>query len=84
MKCYIQPHTLTDSLNKHSKLRHMDMRLLTYNVISLNRVDSLMTVSKDLSKYKLYLVGIQEVRWDIGGTEPAGNYIFRGKRNENH
>jgi hypothetical protein len=30
-------------------------------------------------------VGVQEVRWDRGGTEPAGDYIFLyGKRNENH
>jgi hypothetical protein len=30
-------------------------------------------------------VGVQEVRWDGGGTEPAGEYIFfYGKGNENH
>jgi hypothetical protein len=30
-------------------------------------------------------VGVQEVRWDGGGTEPAGEYtFFYGKRNENH
>jgi hypothetical protein len=30
-------------------------------------------------------VGVQEVRWDRGGTEPAGEYIFfYGKGNENH
>jgi hypothetical protein len=30
-------------------------------------------------------VGIQEVRWDRGGTEPAGEYtFFYGKGNENH
>jgi hypothetical protein len=28
-------------------------------------------------------VGIQEVRWDRGGTKPAGEYIFfYGNRNE--
>jgi hypothetical protein len=42
----------------------------------------LITVLKELTKYKLDLVGVQEVRWDRGGTEP---YIFfYGKRNENH
>jgi hypothetical protein len=30
-------------------------------------------------------VGVQEVRWDRGGTEPAGEYtLFYGKGNENH
>jgi hypothetical protein len=38
-----------------------------------------------LSKYKLDQVGIQEVRWEGGGTEPAGEYTFvYGKGNENH
>jgi hypothetical protein len=31
------------------------------------------------------LVGVQEVRWEGGGTEPAGEYtFFYGKGNENH
>jgi hypothetical protein len=30
-------------------------------------------------------VGIQEARWDRGGTEPVGEYIvFYGEGNENH
>jgi hypothetical protein len=30
-------------------------------------------------------MGVQEVRWDIGGTEPAGEFtIFCGKENENY
>jgi hypothetical protein len=30
-------------------------------------------------------VGVQEVRWEGGGTEPVGEYIFfYGKGNENH
>jgi hypothetical protein len=30
-------------------------------------------------------VGVQQVRWDGGGTEPAGEYtFFYGKGNENH
>ena len=32
----------------------------------------------------LYLVGVQEVRWDRGGTTLAGEYrVFCGKGNEN-
>jgi hypothetical protein len=42
-------------------------------------------VSKEPSKYKLDLVGVQEVRWEGGGTESAGEYTFGyGKGNENH
>jgi hypothetical protein len=44
-----------------------------------------MTVSKELSKYKLHLVGVQEVRWEGGGTKPVREYkFFYGKGNENH
>jgi hypothetical protein len=44
-----------------------------------------MTVAKGVSKYKFDLVGIQEVRWDRGGTEPAGEYTFSyRKENDNH
>jgi hypothetical protein len=32
-----------------------------------------MAVAKEISKYKLDLVRVQEVRWDRGGTEPAGS-----------
>jgi hypothetical protein len=41
-----------------------------------------MTVSKELSRYKLDFVGVQEVRWEGGDTEPAGEQtFFYGKRN---
>jgi exonuclease III len=43
-----------------------------------------MTVSRELSKYRLDLVGVQEVRWEGSGTVPAGEYtIFYRKGNEN-
>jgi hypothetical protein len=41
-------------------------------------------MEKEISKYKLDLVGVQEVRWDSGGTEPAAeNTFIYGKGNEN-
>jgi hypothetical protein len=43
------------------------------------------TVSKELTTYKLDLVEEQEVRWEGGGIEVAGQYtFFYGKENENH
>jgi hypothetical protein len=47
-----------------------------WNASSLYRAGSLMTVAKQIPKYKLDLVGVQEVRWDRGGTEPEGQYTF--------
>jgi exonuclease III len=42
-------------------------------------------VPDENSKYKSDLVGVQKVRWDGGGSEPAGEYtFFYGKGNENH
>jgi hypothetical protein len=45
----------------------------------------LKTVARELGKYKLDLVGVQEVRWDKGGNEQAEDYtFFYGARNEDH
>jgi hypothetical protein len=54
----------------------MDMRFGLWNIRSLCRVGSLMTALRELSKYKLDLVGVQEVRWEGGGTKPAGGHTF--------
>jgi hypothetical protein len=54
----------------------MDMRLGTWNVRSLYRVSSLMTDSRELARYKLDLVGVQEARWEGNGTEPKEEYTF--------
>jgi exonuclease III len=54
----------------------MDMRFSTWNVRSLYRSGSLKTVAREIGKYKLDLVGVQEVRWDKGGTERAEDYTF--------
>jgi exonuclease III len=63
----------------------MDMRFGTWNVKSLYRSGSIKTVARELGKYKLDLVGVQEVRWDKGGTERAKDYtFFYGAGNEDH
>jgi len=43
------------------------MRIGTWNVRSLYRTGSLSAATKELARYKLDLVGVQEVRWDKGG-----------------
>jgi exonuclease III len=63
----------------------MDKRFGTWNVKSFYRASSLMPVSRELWRYRLDLVGVQEVRWEGSGTVQAGEYIFfYGKGNENH
>jgi hypothetical protein len=48
-------------------------------------VGSLLTVLRELSRYRLDLVGVLEVRWDGSGTAPAREYtFFYGKGNEDH
>ena len=57
----------------------------TWNVRSLYRAGSLKAAARELVRYKLDVVGVQEVRWDKGGTVRAGDYgFFYGKGNENH
>jgi hypothetical protein len=43
-----------------------DARYGVWNVTSLYRAESLMTFAKEISKYKLDLVGVQEIKWYIG------------------
>ena len=50
--------------------------LWTWNVRSLYSAGSLTEAARELARYKLDLVGVQEVRWDKGGTVKAGDYIF--------
>jgi hypothetical protein len=52
----------------------MDMRFGMCNIRSLYRVGSLMSVLRELSRYKLDLMGV--VRWEGSGTEPTGEYTF--------
>jgi hypothetical protein len=53
----------------------MDMRFGPWNVRSPYRAGSLKTVARELGKYKLDLVGVQEVRWEKGA--PKGQMIIR-------
>jgi hypothetical protein len=45
----------------------------------------LTTVARELGKYKLELVDVQEVRWEKGGTKRAEDYtFFYGQGNGDH
>jgi len=52
------------------------MRFGTWNVRSLYRAGSLTAATRELARYKFDLVGVQEVRWDKGGTVRAEDYNF--------
>jgi hypothetical protein len=56
--CHKGPRNWADSLDKRSKLRKMNMRSGTWNVRSLYRAGLLMIVAKEISQYKLDLVGV--------------------------
>jgi hypothetical protein len=61
------------------------MRFGMWNVGSLCRAGSLKTVARELGKYKLYLVGIQEVSGEKGCTERAEDCtFFYGEGNGDH
>ena len=59
-----------------TRQRKRDSFLGTWNVTSLYRVGSFTAAARELARYKLDLVGVQEVRWDKGGTVRAGDYNF--------
>jgi exonuclease III len=61
------------------------MRFGTWNVRSMYRAGLLRAVVEEISKYKLDVVAVQEVRWDRGDTVPTGKYtFFYEKGNEIH
>jgi hypothetical protein len=61
-------------LNVDIKEKHMPSG--TWNVSSLYRARSLKPATRQLAKYKLDLMGVEEVRCNRGGLEPAGDYTF--------
>jgi exonuclease III len=52
------------------------MRFGTWNVTSLYRAGSFTAAARKLARYKLDLVGVQQVRWDREGTVRARDYNF--------
>jgi len=72
-------------LGETSRSIQGEIKIDTWNVRILYRAGSLKAAAKELARYKLDVVGVQEVRWDKGGTLRAGDYdFFSGKGNENH
>jgi len=47
-----------------------------WNVRSLYMSGLFTIVARELARYKLDLVGVEEVRWEKGVTVREGNYIF--------
>jgi len=52
------------------------MKLGTWNVRSLYREGFLKVTARELGRYKLDVVVVQEVRWDKGGTVREEDYDF--------
>jgi hypothetical protein len=53
------------------KQQKMDMRFGTWYVKCLYRLGSLKIVLRELAQFKSDLVGVQEVRWGKGDSEPT-------------
>ena len=58
----------------HKKSELIRINLCTWNVKGRYETGSLTTAARELARYKLDLVGVQEVMWGIDGTVGAGDY----------
>jgi hypothetical protein len=56
-----------------SRKRNRDILLGTWNVRSLYKAGSLMAAARKLARYKLDLLGLQEMRGDKKGTVKVGD-----------
>jgi hypothetical protein len=55
----------------------MDMKFGTWNARSIYNAGLLTSVVEEVSKYKLNLVGVQEIRWNRGGSIEGGMRIMK-------
>ena len=53
-------------LGESSCSRQKEMKIGAWNVRSLYKAGSLKAPARELARYKLDVVGVQEVRWDKG------------------
>ena len=56
--------------------RQRGMKIGTWNVRSFYRAGSFKAAARELGRYLLDVVGVQEVRWDKGGSVTPGDYDF--------
>jgi len=63
-------------LRETSRTIQTEMKIGTWNFRSLYRTGSLKAAARELARYKLDVVGVQEVRWDKGGTVRERDYDF--------
>jgi hypothetical protein len=61
-----------EGVSRSFQKRKGDILLGTWNVRILYRAGSL-AAARELTRYKLDLVGVQEVRWNKEGTVRAGD-----------
>ena len=63
-------------LGEATRKIHREIKLGTWNVRNLYRAGSLKAAAREFVRYKLDVVGLQEVRWNKEGTVRAGDYNF--------
>ena len=59
-----------------SRRRQTGMKIGTWNVRSFYRAGSFKAAARELGRYKLDVLGVQEDRWDKGGSVTTGDYDF--------